>query len=181
MSNPANHAHIIGRLAQDIKSFPNADGSRKQLITIAVDDNFRSGAEKSIATNFIQLENFVPAGRNAGGWDRVHNGDLIAVDYRVDAKPYTDGKGETHYPQKLVVDGFPTFLEPKSVTEARAAKKAVATAPEVPAPIAETETEANSRIAQLEAELAAVRGAQNAAVPVAAGAIDYENQSPFGS
>jgi single-stranded DNA-binding protein len=159
MTNPANNGQLIGRLAQDIKEFANQDGSRKQLITIAVEDNFKSGPEKVAQTNFIQVENFVPAGRTAGGWDRVHKGDLVAVQIRIDSKPYTKD-GETVYPApKLVVEGFPTFLEPKSVTEARAAKNAVEAA-------AGTVSD-EDRIAALEAELAAARAG------------DYETVAPF--
>lgn len=177
MSNPANNGLLIGRLAQDIKEFQNSDGSRKQLITLAVEDNFKSGPSKEVQTNFIQLENFVAAGRTAGGWDRVHKGDLIAVNFRVDAKPY-EKDGQTHYPMKLVVEGFPTFLEPKSVTdkraaertakEAQAAQEIAAAAPQVPT------DDASARIAQLEAELAAERAKAGAHT-------DYDAVAPFGA
>ena len=31
------------------------------------------------------------AGKPAHGWDRVHKGDLIALQFRIDAKPCNDG------------------------------------------------------------------------------------------
>lgn len=164
MSNPANIGTVIGRLAQDIKVMPNSDGSRKLLLTIASEDNFRSGVDREIQTNFIQLEHFVPAGRTMGGWDMVHKGDQIAVNFHVEAKPYVNGKGETQYPQKLVVDGFPTFLEPKSVTEKRAADRAIEAAKAAPA-----EETAEEKIRRLESELAASR-AQGG----------YDTSAPFG-
>jgi len=159
MSNPANNGQVIGRLAQDIKEFQNSDGSKKQLITIAAENNFKSGPKKEIQTNFIQFENFVPVGRTSGGWDRAHKGDLIAVQYHVDAKPYTKD-GVTEYPTKLVLDGFPTFLEPKSVTDKRAAQRTAKQDQGTPEPTAEAaaaapeqDTAALERIAELEAEL----------------------------
>lgn len=172
MTNPANSGTITGRLAQDIKSFMNDDGSKKLLISIAVDDNFVSGTDRKAQTNFIQLESFVPANRNAGGWDRVRRGDLVSLQFHVDAKPYTDGQGQTHYPQKLVVDGFPTFLEPKSVTDRRAAENAAKAAQAQPV----GEVSAEQRIAELEAQLAAERGATVAEAPM-----DYEDTTPFGN
>lgn len=171
MANPANKGSLIGRLAQDIKEFSNSDGSKKQLITIAVEDNFKSGPKKEVQTNFIQLENFVAAGRTAGGWDRVHKGDLVAVDFRIDAKPYTKD-GVTEYPTKLVVDGFPTFLEPKSVTDKRAAERTAKETTSADAPEG-NDVEAEARIAALEAELAAARGEAPATA-------DYEAVAPFG-
>jgi single-stranded DNA-binding protein len=163
MTNPANSGSIIGRLAQDIKTFANTDGSRKLLITVAVEDNFKSGSEQKAQTSFVQVETFVGAGKTAGGWDRVHKGDQIAVQFHIDAKPYVNGQGETVYPQKLIVDGFPTFLEPKSVTEKRAAEHAIKAAQDG------SEPTADERVAALEAELAEARGT-----------VDYAATAPFG-
>ncbi|HEU5223050.1 MAG TPA: single-stranded DNA-binding protein [Candidatus Lumbricidophila sp.] len=164
MTNPSNFGKLTGRLAQEVKSFDNKDGSKKLLITLAVEDNFKSGPDKKVQTNFIQIESFVGAGNSAGGWDRVHKGDLIEVFFRVDAKPYTDGDGKTVYPNKLVVEGFPTFLEPKSVTEKRAAENAVKGAQ------SEAVDPAAAHIAALEAEIAAARAGVN-----------YESTDPFGN
>lgn len=177
MSNPANSGTIIGRLTQDIRVMKNGDGSRKLLLTVAADDNFRSGSDQKAQTSFIQLERFVAAGASMGGWDKVHQGDLIALDFHVEAKPYVDTKGETQYPQKLVIDGFPSFLEPKSVTEKRAAERAVKAAEKARAaqPVVTAEVSAQERIAQLEAELAESRK------PKAQAAEQYDTASPFGN
>lgn len=169
MTNPANSGNLIGRLAQDIRTFANADGSRKLLITIAAEDNFRSGSDQKAQTSFVQIETFIGAGKTAGGWDRVHKGDLIAAQYHIDAKPYVDGKGDTVYPQKLVIDGFPTFLEPKSVTDKRAAENAVKRAQQNSG----AEPTAAERIAALEIELNEARGADTAP------AVDYDSTDPF--
>lgn len=163
MSNPANNGTLIGRLSQDVKAFANQDGSQKLMISIAVEDNFKSGPEQKAQTSFVQVEAFVGAGKSAGGWDRVHKGDLIAVQFRVDARSYTGKDGKTVYPVKLVVEGFPTFLEPKSVTDKRLAQGAVT---------------ARERIAALEAEKAQLQaGAAGPAQPAA----DYQNTDPFGN
>jgi len=171
MANPANHGTIIGRVSQDIKEFPNADGSKSLLVNIAVDDNFKSGADQKVQTNYVPVRVFLSNKVNGrGSWDRVHNGDLIAVDYRIKAQPYVKD-GQNVYPVTLEVEGFPLFLENKATVDARAARKAVAaqaaqTAPEAPA--AEQGETAEQKVARLEAELAAAQGGAG-----------YSTDSPF--
>jgi single-stranded DNA-binding protein len=162
MSNPLNSGTVTGRVSQDIKEFKNADGSKVLLATIAVDDNFKSGPDQKVATQFIPVRAFLSkAVTGRGSWDRVHKGDLISVNVRLSATPYQKN-GETVYPDlSAEVDGFPQFLEPKAI--ARAARNAVA----APAAVPETPEE---QIARLTAELAL----QSA--PVA----NYEDTSPFG-
>lgn len=164
MANPLNTGTLVGRISQDIKEFPNADGSKVLLATIAVDNNFLSGADKAAKTQFIPVRAFLPksvVGR--GSWDRVHKGDLIAIQTRISCEPYTKN-GEQVYPDPTIeVDGFPQFLESKAVTEARSARNAVA-APAVPA----DETD-EQKIARLTAELAAQ----------SAPATNYDETSPF--
>ena len=127
MSNPANNGVLIGRLASDPKVFENADKSRRLLATVAVDDNFKNRAGER-PTQFIQVEAFLPAGQTLG-WNRTGKGDLVALNYRVDTTSYTDANGEVHYPVRLVVEGTPTYLEPKSVTDARKNSTAAVAAP----------------------------------------------------
>lgn len=164
MSNPLNNGNLTGRISQDIKEFPNADGSKVLLISIAVDNNFTSGADNTAKTQYIPVRAFLAKTvKGRGSWDRVHTGDLIAIDTRVSCEPYQKN-GETVYPAPTIeVDGFPQFLESKSITDARAARKAVAT------PVVE-ETPAE-QIARLTAELAAQ----------AAPATNYDETSPFAS
>jgi single-strand DNA-binding protein len=167
MANPLNTGTLVGRLAQDIHEFKNNDGSKVLAITIAVDNNFVSGPDRKVETQYIPTRAFLASSVNGrGSWDRVHKGDLIAVNYRLSCKPYTKN-GETVYPDATVeIEGFPQFLESKATTDARAARKAVAAdAPAAPA-VEETQEET---IARLTAELAAQ----------SAPAVDYNETSPF--
>lgn len=177
MANPLNNGTLTGRVSQDIKEFPNSDGSKVLLLTLAVDNNFVSGPDKTAKTQFPPLRVFLPksvAGR--GSWDRVHKGDLISVSTRIACEPYQKN-GETVYPAPTIeVDGFPQFLESKATTEARVARNAVAEPAAAPAaedapaaaaaPAAESPEET---IARLEAQLAAQNGSQP----------NYNNTSPF--
>lgn len=163
MANPNNFGVLTGRVSQDKVVFQNSDGSKTVLVTIAVDDNFRSGADRKTKTQFISARAFIPASVDGlGSWDRVGKGDLISANIRLAAAPY-EKNGETVYPDVQVeFDGYPQFLESKAVTEARAAKKAVASAPAEP-----TEETADEKIARLQAELAAAQG------------VDVDSTSPF--
>lgn len=150
MANPLNNGVLIGRVAQEIKEFPNADGSKVLLINMAVEDNFVSGSDRKAKTHFIPVRAFLPktvTGR--GSWDRVNNGDKIAVSTRISCQPY-EKNGETVYPAPTIeVDGFPQFLESKQTVEARAARKAVA---ETPAETVAEETP-EQQIARLQAQI----------------------------
>ena len=164
MANPLNTGNLVGRVSQDIKEFVNNDGSKTLLITLAVDNNFVSGAEQKAKTNYIPVRAFLPktvSGR--GSWGRVSNGDLIAIQTRIVCESYVKD-GEVVYPAPSVeVDGFPQFLESQAITAARSARKAVA-APAVPA-----EETAEQTIARLTAQIA------DQAAPVA----NYDETSPF--
>jgi len=164
MGNPLNHGSVIGRVSQDIKEFVNGDGSKTLLVTVAADDNFLSGTDRKAKTQFVPLRVFLAKSVNGrGSWDRVGKGDLIAVDYRISAAPF-EKNGEMVYPAPtLEVDGFPQFLEPKSITEARAAKNAVA------APAAPVDESDADKIARLTAQLA------EQSAPVT----NYDETSPF--
>jgi single-strand DNA-binding protein len=164
MTNPLNTGTLVGRVSQDIREFKNNDGSKVLLATLAVDDNFVSGPDKKAKTQFIPVRAFIAKGVNGrGSWDRVGKGDLIGVGIRISAAPY-EKAGETVYPEPSIeVDGFPQFLESKAVTEARAARNAVAAPAE---PVVETPEET---IARLQSELAAQ----------SAPATNYDETSPF--
>lgn len=164
MTNPLNNGNLVGRVAQDLREFPNSDGSKVLLATIAVDNNFTSGAEKKAKTQYIPVRIFLAktvSGR--GSWDRVHKGDLIAIQTRVACEPYQKNN-ETVYPDPTIeVDGFPQFLESKATTDARVARNAVA------APAAPADETAEETIARLKAELAEKSAPQ----------VNYEETSPF--
>lgn len=180
MSNPLNNTTLVGRPSQDLHEFPqNADGSVTIAMTLAVDDNYVSGPDRKVKTNFISTRIFVPASVRAqggnGSWDRVHKGDLIAVSARLSQKPYTDRNGETVYPNAptVEIEGFPQFLESKQTVDARAAR-AMAAQPAQPAAAAAPQDDAAAaHIAQLEAQIAAARAGQPAQ--------GYSTDSPFGA
>ena len=167
MTNPLNSGLLIGRVTQDIVTFPNTDGSKTLLVTIAVEDNFPSGPERKAATQFIPVRVFIPkTGAGESSWKNVHKGDLIAIQTRVACAPYQKN-GETIYPSPTIeADGFPQYLESKAIVDARAARNALAAA--APAPVPANET-AEQTIARLEAQLAAQGEA----------AVDYDNTSPY--
>lgn len=188
MSNPLNNVTLVGRLSQAIQTFANKDGSKSILVNLAVDDNFKSLNKKTgkteVQTNYIPLRGYIGKDvQGNGSWDRVNVGDLVAVPARINAKPYDDAQGVTQYPLTVELEGYPQFLESKAITEARAARKAVAgdgaAAPaEAQAPAAPVKTQAQLDIEEMEAQLAAAR----AAAPAAAAAVPaggYENQNPF--
>lgn len=153
MANPNNFGVLTGRVSQDKKVFTNKDGSKVALVTIAVDDNYRSGADKKVQTQFISGRAFIPASvQGLGSWDRVGKGDLISASIRLSAAPY-EKDGKTVYPDAQVeFDGYPQFLESKTITEARAARNTVAATTEAPA-----EESAEAQIARLQAELDAAK------------------------
>lgn len=175
MTNVAAFASITGRLTQDIYWFPpNADGSITGSMNLAVDNNYRS-ADGEVKTNMYPTKIYIPASRQGdkGSWDRVHKGDLIQAMFSLSADAYTDKQGQKVYPKAvtLTADGYPTFLEPLSVTSARLAKRqaeAQNAAPVAPvaqaAPVAQPVTQApvapaqmtqadlEARIAELEAQ-----------------------------
>lgn len=160
MANPLNTLSLVGRIASDIKEFPNADGSKVLLITLAVDDNFRSGSDNKVQTNFVPVRAFIPKSVDGrGSWDRVGKGDLVAIAARIVAKPYMKD-GETVYPPATIeADGYPQFLESKKVTEERAARKAVESTTDAPAAAAAAAPEETpeQQIARLQAEISASR------------------------
>lgn len=173
MANPANHGVLTGRVGKGgIKSFKNGDGSLKLVFSLGVRENFLRAGKNEADTNFIPVTVFIPAQANGmGSWGNVHEGDLVSVAFRLRYRPWTTKDGETHYPEgaTVEVDGYPVFLEPKSVTSARAAKKATeAGAPTAEQPVAEqpAPNDQAAQIAALQEQIAALGGA--AATPFGA-------------
>lgn len=174
MANPNNFGVLTGRVSQDKRVFENRDGSKTLLVSIAVDDNFRSGPDNKAQTQFISGRAFIPKGtKGLGSWDRVGKGDLISVGTRLAAAPYQKD-GKTVFPDVQVeFPDFPQFLESKTVTEERAARNAVAAAAkDAPAETA-PETEGADEIARLRAQLADAEA--KAGVP----STNYDETSPF--
>lgn len=131
MTNPANFGALNGRLARNIEWFSNKDGSHTGLMTLAVDDNYRSGKNREIGTNFISTRIFMPkTAKDEGSWRMVGQGNRIAVNFSLSQKPYTDANGKTVYPDapQVVVEGYPQLLDTKveadRIRANRAAKEA---------------------------------------------------------
>ena len=120
--NIKNNGIVIGRATKDPKFFTNSDGSKKVMLTVAAQDNFR-GRDNKRGTQFVPVEAFVPAGTNGlGVYDHIHAGDLIGVEYSVRSSQY-EKNGETVYSIALQVQSV-DLMESKATTDARAAKKA---------------------------------------------------------
>lgn len=185
MSNIANNLNLIGNISQIPKRLTNANGSQTVLITLAVEDDFRSTNEKGekvYQANFIPVRVYVrPEVVNSGKnmWDRVTKGSPIAVGAHVSARAYTDKKtDETVYPKpSLEADGFPKFLESKAEGDARLAKNAAEEAakngPAADAPAAGSEETAEQKADRLQRELNEARAA------AAAQEDGYNADAPF--
>ena len=181
MANPNNHGNLIGRPANKPKEFPNDDGSIVLLFDLMAEENFLRGGKRE--ADAIPCRVFIPKEvGNIGSWRLVGKGDLIAIGGSLSRKRYMkSGENTWTYPAMVfAVDGYPELLEPKSVTEQRAAKyaaegtsgatsSAAATPQPVAAPVAEN---VDPEIAELERRIAAKKAA-------AAGAADA-SESPFG-
>lgn len=122
MSNPANTGTIIGRLARDPKVFSNADGSKKVSFTIYADRNFKNSAGETLS-DAIPVEAFVRKDVDLARtpYSSIHKGDLIAVGTSLRLDSYTRG-GEKVFDLKVVAENV-TFLEPRSVVQARLAER----------------------------------------------------------
>lgn len=173
MANPNNNGTLIGRLQADPTVFKNADGSKTVLVNLMVDDNYKSGPKNEVRTNIIPLRVFVNKSVDGiGSWDKVSEGDLVAVNIVIDAKPYVKD-GKTVYPCKIDVDGPPQFLESKATTSARRERKAAeraktGSAATTPAPAEASEETMEQELARLRAEVGNT-------------AVDYGNEDPFGA
>lgn len=161
MSNPRNNGTVIGRLANDPKVFENKDGSKKVLLTIFADRNY-TNAQNERQSDGIPVEAFVRSQtQGLGPYSNIHKGDLVAVGYTLRMDRYSKN-GEQVFDLKVTAEDI-TFLEPRSVTQARLAERVVT---------AEAENQAIRR----EPALAAVAATQ----PAAASAVQDE-QLPFGA
>lgn len=137
--NIQNYGITTGRISKDIVAFSNADGSRKMMVNIAAPNDYK-GKDGKTSSEFIALEGFVPSDKPDGVYALMHKGDLVSIQYTVKSNNYTDKKtGEPVFGQTLRIEKV-ALLESKSVTDARAARNAAATA-DAEAPVAATEAE----------------------------------------
>jgi len=141
--NAANNGNLIGRLANDPKAFENKDGSKKVVVTLYVDRAYKK--EGKTVSDAISLEAFVNKATNGlGPFGFVHKGDLVAVSTHIEQMPYTAPSGETVYPDpKVVIDDI-QFLESRTTTQSRLAKRTVEGAPAEEAAAAPAEEGANA-------------------------------------
>lgn len=122
MSNPRNHGVIIGRLANDPVVFTNSDDSKNVKFTVFADRNFTNKDGERDA-DALPVEAFVRSSTNGTGpFASIHKGDLVAVQYTLRMDRYTRKTGEEVYELKAQVEDI-TFLEPRSVTQARLADR----------------------------------------------------------
>ncbi|MFG3403688.1 single-stranded DNA-binding protein [Streptomyces sp. NPDC048142] len=117
MSNPRNNGQLIGRLANDPKVFENKDGSKKVLFTVFTDRAY-TNAQNQRDSDAVPVEAFVRAQtQGLGPYANIHKGDLVAVGYTLRMDRYSRG-GEQVFDLKVISEDI-TFLEPRSVTQAR--------------------------------------------------------------
>lgn len=159
MSNPLNNGHVIGRLASDPAVFENADGSKKVRFTVIANRNYTNRAGDRLS-DAIDIEHYVSNGGSMMGIDRVHKGDQVAVDYELRKDVYTKKSGEKVYEMKVIFSGL-SFLEPRTVTQERLAKRAAEAATAQP-------TEQDARIAELMAQNEVLRQQAQTQQPVPA-------------
>jgi single-strand DNA-binding protein len=161
MSNPRNNGNIVGRLAGDPKVFENNDGSKKVLFSVFADRNFTNAAGER-QSDAIPVEAFVRSQvSGTGPFANIHKGDLVALGTTLRMDRYVKNGGEV-FDLKVIVEDI-TFLEPRSVTQARLGERVAA---------AEATNQGYS------APAAAASAA--ATVPAAAASPVVEEQLPFG-
>ncbi|MET3172970.1 UNVERIFIED_ORG: single-strand DNA-binding protein [Arthrobacter sp. UYCu721] len=126
MSNALNNGNLIGRLAADPRAFANTDGSKKVVFTVYADRAYRN-AEGQTISDAIAVEAFVSNKVDGlGPFGHIHQGDLVALSTHIEQLSYKAKNGETVFPAaKIVVDNI-NFLESRSATNARLAKRTVA-------------------------------------------------------
>lgn len=130
--NQRNFGVVEGRLVRNPVFKDNKDGSRKALLTVAARQNFASGTNNSVGSDFIQLQAYIAAGKTNTVYDIMQQGDLVGLEYTVRSNAYTDDNGTEHYTQALAVQSV-DLKETKSQAAARRERAAeAATATEAP-------------------------------------------------
>lgn len=166
MSNPRNSGTLTGRLAGDPQVFNNSDGSKKVRFTLMVDRNFVSKATNERDSDAIDAEAFINKATNGlGPYANVHKGDLVQVQTTLRKDVYAKN-GQTVYDLKVVAEEI-TYLEPKSVTQARMDKRV-------------QDAEAQNRALQTQALAQAPVPAAAAAPATQGSPVANDEQLPFG-
>lgn len=133
MANIRNFGIAEGRLTKDPAVFTNSDDSKKVMVTVAVQDNYKSKTTGERNTQFINLEAFISnKSKGLGAFDYMHKGDLVGFEYTIRSNNYTSKNGVAHYDQVLFIQST-DLKETKKAQAARAnatAATEVATAEE---------------------------------------------------
>ena len=105
MSNPANAGTVIGRLAADPKFVAHSNGkSGTALLTVYSQNNYVTKSTGERESVRVDLEDFISDSSNVGPYAFLKKGMLVAVNYSIGNKDYTDKQGNKHYGMKLVVE-----------------------------------------------------------------------------
>lgn len=129
--NIRNCGVVVGRLTKDPVVFTNGDGSRKIMVTVAAQDNYKN-ANNERGTQFVALEAFVSNKSNSlGAFDYMHKGDLVGFEYSVRSNNYTDKNGKAHYGQVLFIQST-DLMESRKAQAARATANAASAAADMP-------------------------------------------------
>ena len=138
--NPDNFVNVTGRIESDIAkgTFANQDGSRKMRITLAVQNSYK-GKDGKYGKQDIPVDIFIPAkqvkidengNEDLGIYGNLRTGDLINVIGHLQTNNYVGKDGKMVYGGIVLQCDTIRFREPKSVSDARAANKATAVAPQ---------------------------------------------------
>ena len=119
MANPSNFVTQTGRLARDVYVNVNKDGSKTILGTLMVQENFTNREGKVVSQPINFQSRISDETDGIGGWANTGKGDLIQLLGRL-TNPSYEKDGQTIYPgMRFEVEGYPQYLEPRSVTQAR--------------------------------------------------------------
>ena len=130
--NLRNYCIALGRISK-IKKFDNQDGSRKYLITVAVQNDYTNN-DGTYGAQFIPLEAFIPKTWETDGiYGTLQIGDLVHVTYSVCNNDYKDANGNKHFGIKLSISHI-QYEESKLAKEARRARQDAEKERNMPAP-----------------------------------------------
>lgn len=120
--NTQNYGIAQGKISNMVM-FPNKDGSKKFMITIAA-KNAYANQDGTYGCQYVRTEGFVPANASSDGvYGIIEVGDYVQVNYIILNDDYKDRTGKWHYNQVLRIQGV-DILESKAAKADRKARKA---------------------------------------------------------
>lgn len=137
--NMHNFVILQGRTTDDFKVSKVGENGKYTKVrgTLAVMDNYKSGADNKKATQFIPFEKLVDSEKFDAGktvYNRIGKGDKISIQASLKNNNYKDKDGNMVYGLAVVAEEI-TLEESKAVTDARRAKEAAAEAAPAEEPI----------------------------------------------